>query len=84
MTDYQPIGCGLYSEYELAVMHRTPLKLCWQGSDGLSHLETLMPEDLETCNGEEFLVVRNTAGEQFRVRLDRIRVAPSRQPPSPA
>lgn len=84
MTDYQPIACGLYSEYELAVMHRTPLTLCWQGNDGLSHLETLMPEDLETCNGEEFLVARNAAGEQFRVRLDRIRLSPTRESRLPA
>ena len=79
MTDYQPIACGLYNRYELAVMHRTPLTLCWRGADGLSHLETLLPEDLETRNGEEFLVLRNGAGEQFRVRLDRITAAHSRE-----
>ena len=72
MTDYQPIACDLYSQYELAIMHRTPLTLSWRGLDGLSHLETLLPEDLETRNGEEFLVARNAAGDQFRVRLDRI------------
>ena len=79
MTDYQPIACGLYSRYELAVMHRTPLTLCWHGSDGLAHLETLLPEDLETRNGEEFLVLRNGAGLQFKVRLDRITAAHSRE-----
>ena len=72
MTDYQPIACGLYSRYELAVMHRTPLTLCWRGRDGLTHLETLLPEDLETCKGEEFLVLRHGAGEQLKVRLDHI------------
>ncbi|MGE5624867.1 MAG: transcriptional antiterminator, Rof [Bacillota bacterium] len=79
MTDYQPIACGLYSQYESAVMHRTPLTLCWRGADGMSHLETLVPEDLVTRNGEEFLVVRNGAGEQFRVRLDRITGMHSRE-----
>ena len=79
MTDYQPITCGLYSQYELAIMHRTPLTLSWRGLDGLSHLETLLPEDLETRNGEEFLVARNGAGEQFRLRLDRILAAHSRE-----
>jgi transcriptional antiterminator Rof (Rho-off) len=72
VSDYLPIACGLHSRYELAVMHRMPLTLCWRGSDGLTHLETLLPEDLETRNGEEFLVLRNGAGEQFKVRLDRI------------
>ena len=79
MTDYTPITCGLYSRYELAVMHRTPLTLCWRGSDGLDHLETLLPEDLETRNGEEFLVLRNGAGLQFKVRLDRITAVHSRE-----
>lgn len=78
MSDYQPITCGLYSQYELAVMHRTPLTLSWHGLDGLSHLETVLPQDLETCRGEEFLVLLNTAGERLRVRLDRILAAHSR------
>ncbi len=72
MTDYQPIDCGLYGQYESAVVHRTPLTLCWRGADGMSHLETLLPEDLVTRNGEEFLVVRDRSGKQFRVRLDHI------------
>ncbi|HSN18711.1 MAG TPA: transcriptional antiterminator, Rof [Gammaproteobacteria bacterium] len=75
MTDYQPIDCGLHSEYELAIMHRTPLILSWRGNDGLDHLETLLPQDLETCRGEEFLVLLNAAGEQLKVRLDRILAA---------
>ena len=70
MSDYQPIACDLYSQYELAVMHRTPLTLCWRGLDGLGHLET--------CKGEEFLVLLNAAGERLRVRLDRILSAQSR------
>jgi len=81
MTDYQPIACGLYSQYELAIMRRTPLTLSWRGNDGLSHLETLLPEDLQTCNGEEFLVARSGSGKQFRVRLDRILAAHSRENP---
>ncbi|HEY3858650.1 MAG TPA: transcriptional antiterminator, Rof [Gammaproteobacteria bacterium] len=78
MSDYQPIACGLYSQYELAVMHRTPLTVSWRGADGLDHLETLLPQDLETCKGEEFLVLLNAAGELLRVRLDRIFSAHSR------
>jgi Rho-binding antiterminator len=72
MSDYQPIACDLYSRYELAVMHRTKLTLCWRDSDGLAHLETLLPEDLVTRNGEEFLVARTVAGAQLRLRLDQI------------
>jgi transcriptional antiterminator Rof (Rho-off) len=31
-----------------------------------------LPEDLETLNGEEFLVASNRTGERLRLRLDRI------------
>jgi Rho-binding antiterminator len=72
MSDYQPIACDIYTRYEMAVMHRTKLTLCWRGNDGLAHLETLLPEDLETRNGEEFLVARTVAGARLRLRLDRI------------
>jgi Rho-binding antiterminator len=80
MSDYQPIACDLYSEYELAILHRTPLTLSWRGTDGLDHLETLVPKDLVTCKGEEFLVFLNAAGEQLKVRLDRILSAHKRLP----
>ena len=79
MSDYQPIDCGLHSRYELAIMHRMPLTLCWQGNDGLTHLETLLPEDLQTSKGEEFLVLMNGSGEQLKVRLDRIPAVHSEQ-----
>jgi Rho-binding antiterminator len=72
MTDYRPIPCALYSQYELAILHRSTLRLRWRDGDGVTHLETLAPEDLETRSGEEFLLARNIAGEPLRVRLDRI------------
>ena len=72
MTDYRPIACALHDRYEIAVMHRTRLTLCWRGPDGLIHLENLLPQDLETLNGEEFLVASNRTGERLRLRLDRI------------
>lgn len=76
MTDYRPISCALYSQYELAILHHTTLRLRWRDGDGVTHLETLAPEDLETRSGEEFLLARNTAGECLRVRLDRIMAVP--------
>ena len=72
MTDYRPIACELHDRYEIAVMHRTRLTLCWRGPDGLTHLENLLPKDLETSKGEEFLVAINRAGERLRLRLDTI------------
>lgn len=83
MTDYRPISCAMYNQYELAILHHTTLRLRWRDGQGVIHLETLTPEDLETCDGEEFLLARNLIGECLRVRLDRIR-AVSAAPALPA
>ena len=72
MTDYEPIDCGLHSEYELAIMHRNTLILSWCDSAGTEHIEQLVPTDLRNRNGEEFMVVLNTKGEELEIRLDRI------------
>ncbi len=77
MTDYQPIPCALYSQYEIAILHHTPMRVRWRGADGVTYLEVLTPEDLVTHNGEEFLVARNAAGESRRVRLDRLARIPA-------
>ncbi|MGH8282266.1 MAG: transcriptional antiterminator, Rof [Gammaproteobacteria bacterium] len=72
MTDYQPIPCALYSQYEIAILHRTPMRVRWLDADGVTHLEVFTPEDLVTFAGEEFLLARNAAGEPRRIRLDRL------------
>jgi Rho-binding antiterminator len=72
MTDYQPIDCGLHSEYELAIMHGNKLMLSWHDSTGTEHVERLVPTDLRSRNGEEFMVAINAEGEELEIRLDRI------------
>jgi len=72
MTDYKPIDCGLYSEYEVAILHHSRLQLSWRDSSENVHIEVLTPIDLRTCRGEEFLVVTGTDGRQQEIRLDRI------------
>lgn len=84
MTDYQPISCALYSQYEVAVLHRTPLRVRWRDAAGVVHLETLTPEDLETRNGEEFLLAHTAAGEPRRVRLDQLVPVPASESALPA
>jgi len=76
MTDYRPISCALYSQYELAILHRTALRLRWRDGNGVTHLEILTLEDLETRGGEEFLLAHTRAGETVRVRLDRVTTIP--------
>lgn len=72
MTDYIPIDCSRYSEFELAIMHRTRLRLSWRDAAGNLHLETLLPTDLRTRRGAEYLVVASTTGREQEIRLDRI------------
>ncbi len=72
MSDYRPIDCGLYSRYEVAIMHRDWLKLSWRDAEGMNHLEVLRPVDLETRDGAEYLIAHNRNGDRFRLRLDRI------------
>jgi Rho-binding antiterminator len=56
-TDYVPIDCGLYSEYELIIMHRNRLQLSWRDAAGDAHIGIVTPTDLNTCEGAEFMAV---------------------------
>jgi Rho-binding antiterminator len=72
MTDYKPIDCGLYSEYEVAILHHSRLRLSWRDCTETVHIELVTPNDLRTRRGEEFLVVTGQHGGQQEIRLDRI------------
>jgi Rho-binding antiterminator len=71
-TDYKPIDCGVYSEYELAIMHGKRLRVSWRDAEGPPRIEVLIPIDLRTRQGEEFLVVKDHNGCEHEIRLDRI------------
>ncbi len=75
-TDYVPISCDTHSEYELAILRRRKLRLLWQ-EDNVIHDLWILPLDLQTRCGEEFLIGRNQAGETLTLRLDRIRARPT-------
>ena len=68
---YAPIGCGRYSEYEVAILHRQKLHLRWR-EDNVLHDQVVLPLDLKTINHEEFLICRGTQGPDLSIRLDRI------------
>ncbi len=70
--DYRPIDCGVYSGYELAIMHRDRLQVHWRDEVGMDHIERLRPLDLKTRNGQEFMIVETLQGERREIRLDRI------------
>lgn len=71
MTDYTPIDCGLHSEYEVAILHRQKLRMSWRSEQG-DQVQVLLPRDLQTRDGEEFLIAEAADGEVLRLRLDRI------------
>ena len=70
--DYTPIACGLYSEYEVAILHRQPLHLHWHDDKGLDHVECVVPKDLQIRNHCEYLIAENSEGATREIRLDRI------------
>lgn len=76
-TAYRPVSCDVYSELEIAILHRQPLHVVWH-AENVSFTRTLLPIDLQTQAGQEFLHYRFPTGEVGRIRLDRIdRVVPA-------
>ena len=74
MTDddrYKPISCGFHSELELAIMHKQWLRVAWHDNETL-HVESLLPQDIQTSQHEEFLIAEAQNGSMRRIRLDRI------------
>lgn len=69
---YTPIDCGVYSEYEVAIMHRRQMRLHWQDEAGNDHVEGVMPRDLKTENKCEYLIAERQDGSTLSLRLDRI------------
>ncbi len=71
-SGYRPISCANHDVFEIAILHRTPLRLTWM-EDDILHEQTLMPVDLETRDHQEFLIGRASDGKTLRLRLDWIR-----------
>ena len=73
MNDYTPIDCGVHSQFELAIMRRWRLRMRWRDEDEQCHLETLLPRDMETREGAEYMLAESgDHREALRLRLDRI------------
>ncbi len=82
MADYQPVSCQIHSEYELAILRRTRLQLEWRHEAGKTIRQTVLPVDILTKNGAEFLKIKtldhkhnqkqNQEKEFVEIRLDQI------------
>lgn len=70
--DYTPIPCDLYSEYEVTILHATPLLLRWHDDSGAMQHGRVIPRDLRTEQAVEYLIAEGEGGEQLKIRLDSI------------
>jgi Rho-binding antiterminator len=71
-TDYTPIDCASYSEYEAAIVQQRRLRLSWRQPDGQLRIEVVRPIDLETRHREEFLRAETRDRNTVELRLDQI------------
>jgi Rho-binding antiterminator len=71
--DYVPIACAAHERLEFAVLRRRHLQLTWLGQDGRTQFsERVLPCDVETRDGAEWLTIKRPGGESEVVRLDHI------------
>ena len=74
--DYVPIACAAHERLEFAVLRRRHLQLTWLGQDGRTQFsERVLPRDVATRDGAEWLTIKRPGGEPEVVRLDRILAA---------
>ncbi len=72
MSDYRAISCDLHSRYELMIMRRARLRVSGISNRGEERDLEVLPLDLVSRSGEEFLLVQTEAGERLEFRLDRL------------
>ena len=71
--DYIPIACADHERLEFAVLRRQRLRLTWLGDDASTQCcELVLPVDVATRAGAEWLTIRRAGGETGLIRLDRI------------
>ena len=65
-------GSGaLHDRVEAACLHRQPIVITWRDADGHEHSATVIPHDVRSRSGAEYLVVDHD-GEPLEIRLDRL------------
>lgn len=71
-TDYQPISCARYDQYEIAILHHSRMHLVWEDGNVI-YDQVVTPLNLRTVQGQEFLQLRTASDKTLEVRLDHIR-----------
>lgn len=69
--EYLPISCMQHERLEFSVLRRMPLLLKYR-LEGQNRVEKVMPMDVATRNGAEWLKFRCEDGRVEEIRLDRI------------
>ncbi len=71
MPDYVPIACVAHERLEFAVLKRRKLHLMCRDADVLAEFD-VMPLDVYTRDGAEWLLARTDEGQEMTLRLDAI------------
>ena len=74
MTDYQPISCVDHERLEYAVLTRRKLDITWRAPHEAERHGRLMPLDVQTKDGAEWLTAGDSQGTPHVIRLDWISV----------
>ena len=69
MSDYQPIACADHERLEFAALKRQWLDVTVKAGDRLGR-QRLLPVDIYTRDGAEWLVAETESGERLTLRLD--------------
>jgi Rho-binding antiterminator len=69
---YVPIACAFHESLEFAVLRRVRLRLRYRGADGASLEMHVLPTDVATRDGAEWLSYRQDDGITGVMRLDRL------------
>ena len=69
--EYLPIACMQHERLEFSVLRRIPLMLEYR-LEGADRVEKVMPLDVATRDGAEWLKFRRQDGSVEEIRLDRI------------
>lgn len=72
MSDYRPIACADHERLEFAALTRQWLDLDITGG-GRAGRQRLLPRDVYTRDGAEWLLAETEAGEPLTLRLDWLR-----------
>lgn len=68
---YQPVACAFHESLEFAVLRRARLRLVYHDAAG-EISQVVLPTDVATRDGAEWLSYLDAAGNSAVLRLDRI------------